>query len=341
MDRKMTTNRRDFLRDASFITAGAAVGTQLLTSSGNRVAEAAPPPKKQMGLQVYSLRGDLHKDRPAGLARLAKLGFTELELFSYNESGMFVDTKDAAPISPEEYKKRADDAGLKIVSSHCYAPGLAGPFQDATTGYSKATVTKWEEFFKKAADIHAKIGVSYLLQAGMADCENMDHVKFQCDLFNRIGEITKTAGLKFGYHNHSGEFRNIPCYVVPSRNDVHVPGRYPHVNNFEKFIIEGTDPGLVLFELDVYWAVVGIQDPLEWFSRYPDRFRLMHIKDRWIIGASGVMNFENIFKKAYEIGIQHYFVEIEANTNDPKASQWHAVEESAQYIRNASFVKAM
>jgi sugar phosphate isomerase/epimerase len=335
----MINNRRDFLKDASFVAAGAVAGSELLSSSGHSVAEAAPAPGKQMGLQVYSLRSELFKDRRGGLARLAQLGFTELELFSYDETGMFVDNPGTAPISPADYKKMADDAGLKIISSHVYAPGLSGPFQEATTGYSKATVTKWEEFFKKAAETHAKIGVSYLLQAGMGDVANMDQVKFQCDLFNHIGGIVKAAGVKFGYHNHSGEFRSIPCYVVPNKNDAHVPGRFPHDDNFEKFIIEGTDPGLVMFEMDCYWTVVGLQDPLEWFSRYPDRIRLMHIKDRWIVGASGVMNFENIFKKAYEIGIQHFFVEIEANRRDPKASQWHAVEESAKYIREAPFVK--
>jgi sugar phosphate isomerase/epimerase len=94
----------------------------------------------------------------------------------------------------------------------------------------------------------------------------------------------------------------------------------------------------VIFEFDVYWAVVGVQDPLEWFTRYPDRFELMHIKDRWIIGASGMMNFENIFKKAYEIGIKHYFIEIEANPNS-NAGQWYAIEESAKYIQKAPFVK--
>lgn len=52
-----------------------------------------------------------------------------------------------------------------------------------------------------------------------------------------------------------------------------------------------------MFELDVYWAVMGQQDPVEWMENYPNRFKLLHIKDRWIIGDSGMMNFPNIFKK--------------------------------------------
>ena len=48
-------------------------------------------------------------------------------------------------------------------------------------------------------------------------------------------------------------------------------------------------------------------------ENYPNRFKLLHIKDRWIIGDSGMMNFPNIFKKAYEIGILGYYVELEGD----------------------------
>lgn len=327
----MPTRRRDFLKKASLLAAGSVAGTQL----SNQAAAIAAPAKKQMGLQTYSLRHHLNKDLKGGLARLSKLGYNELELYGFNhrhDKDMFGDptTKDPVFIAPADYQKMADDAGIKLVSSHLY-----GPFDD----FTKETSNKVLDWFKKAADIHAKIGIKYLLQAGMTDVKNMDQVKFMCDTYNRIGEATKAVGIQFAYHNHSGEFRTIPYYVVPARSDIHVPGRYPQVNNFEKYAIEGTDPDLVSFELDCYWTVVGVNDPLEWFSKYPNRFKMMHIKDRWIIGASGVMNFPNIFKKAYEIGIQHYFIEIEANPEEKKLTQWDAVEASAKYIQSASFVK--
>ena len=67
--------------------------------------------------------------------------------------------------------------------------------------------------------------------------------------------------------------------------------------------MKNTDPDKVMFELDVYWTVMGQQDPIEWMTNYADRIKLLHIKDRWIINDSGMMNFPNIFKKAYEIGV--------------------------------------
>ena len=92
-----------------------------------------------------------------------------------------------------------------------------------------------------------------------------------------------------------------------------------------------------MFELDVYWAVMGQQDPIEWLENYPDRFKLLHIKDRWIIGASGMMNFANIFKKGYENKIIGYYVELEGDRKG--RPQFLGVEESAKYLQSASFVQ--
>ena len=64
----------------------------------------------------------------------------------------------------------------------------------------------------------------------------------------------------------------------------------------------------------------------------------MHVKERWMVGASGIMTFENIFKNAFEIGTRHCLIHLEDDKN-PDPTQWHAVEESAKYIQNAPFVK--
>ena len=64
---------------------------------------------------------------------------------------------------------------------------------------------------------------------------------------------------------------------------------------------------------------------------------LLHIKDRWIIGDSGMMNFPNIFKKAYEIGILGYYVELEGDKKG--RTQFEGVEKSAAYLQAAPFVK--
>ena len=83
--------------------------------------------------------------------------------------------------------------------------------------------------------------------------------------------------------------------------------------------------------------MIGDQDPCEWITEHSDRIKLLHIKDRWIIGASGMMNFANIFKKGYENKIIGYYVELEGDRKG--RPQFLGVEESAKYLQSASFVQ--
>ena len=80
--------------------------------------------------------------------------------------------------------------------------------------------------------------------------------------FNQMGSTLKGRGLKLGFHSHSGEF--VPLGGGKTGMDV--------------FVSE-TDPSLVTFEMDLGWARVASQDPVQWFDRYPNRFRLWHVKD--------------------------------------------------------------
>lgn len=315
------TNRRSFLRNISLLTLGGMISRNV--TAANQAAPmdivdavSAATGKKQMGLQTYSLGQELLKDLPNGLNRLAKMGYTELEIFGYKEdSGTFGDYSrdNTIFITPKDYKKMVDDSGMKITSSHL-TPMLRE--------YTKENMTKFDDFWKKATDIHAELGVKFMVQPSLPNIESEDDAKVVCDIFNRAGEITKKAGISWGYHNHSREFIR-----VPEKDGAYI----------EEMFLKYTDPDKVLFELDVYWAVMGQQDPLEWLENYPDRFKLLHIKDRWIIGDSGMMNFPNIFKKAYEIGILGYYVELERDRKG--RTQFEGVEASAQYLQKASFVK--
>ena len=89
--------------------------------------------------------------------------------------------------------------------------------------------------------------------------------------------------------------------------------------------------------MDVYWTVMGQADPLEYFEKYPTRFPLLHIKDRLVLGQSGMMNFENIFNKAYANGLSTYFVEIEKVKAN--MTQFEGVKQCFDYLIRAPFVK--
>lgn len=331
------TDRRTFLRNFSLLTLGG-IATQKLTASA-----AKPGPmvdavsaatnidaKKRMGLQTYSLGQELLQDMPNGLNRLAKMGFTDLEIFGYREdSGKFgdYDPKNTTFIAAKDYKKMTDDAGLKISSSH---------LTPSVREYTKENMPKFEEFWKKATDIHAELGVASMVQPSLPHIENEDDAKRVCDIFNRAGEITKTAGILWGYHNHHFEFKRVLKAGEKAEKDPN-PWATPKGTFIEELFLKNTDPDKVMFELDVYWTVMGQQDPVEWMENYPDRYKLLHIKDRWILGDSGMMNFPNIFKKAYEIGIIGYYVELEGDKKG--RTQFEGVEKSAKYLQTSSFLK--
>lgn len=74
--------------------------------------------------------------------------------------------------------------------------------------------------------------------------------------------------------------------------------------------------------MDIYWVVTGAQDPILWLKKYPNRFRLCHIKDRKknipitereasVDVGTGSIDFSKILHVARNSGMQYYIVEQE------------------------------
>ncbi len=181
-----------------------------------------------------------------------------------------------------DFKKYMDELGMTLVSSHCD--------------------TK-KDFEKKAAEA-AAIGVSYLITPYLGAQKKMDDWKKIAADFNKNGEICKKAGLRYAYHNHAYSFETLE-------------GQIP-----QDYILANTDAGLVDYEMDIYWVVTGGKDPIEYLKKYPNRFRLCHVKDRsktlpateqdasCDLGT-GSIDFSKILKVAQENGMQYYIVEQE------------------------------
>ena len=102
-------------------------------------------------------------------------------------------------------------------------------------------------------------------------------------------------------------------------------------------MLNNTDPALVFFEMDVYWAVRGKAAPCNYFRKYPGRFTLLHIKDVSEVGQSGFVGFDAIFKNADVAGMKHYIVEMEASG---VGDIMETCRISADYLKEADFVKA-
>ncbi|MDR1624612.1 MAG: sugar phosphate isomerase/epimerase [Tannerellaceae bacterium] len=318
-------NRRDFLKKASLLTAGGLlVGNSGSTNAANAVSAPVVSAKKKLGLQIYSLQKELYDDVPKRMNELKEMGYVNLELAGYNKGKI-------SDVDMMAFKKMAEDAGLKIISSHVN-PTIEGvPF---LMEYKRDIFSQVSDYWKQAAADHVKLGCKFLVQPMMPMCRTYDEALTVCEFFNEAGKICKNAGLIYGYHNHHMEFQRL---IKPGDEGKAQSPWTPVGDQVEDIFIANTDPSLVCFELDVYWTVRGGNDPLEYLQKHPDRIKAVHIKDTAVLGQSGLLNFENIFNQMYKNGIQDYFVELEHMPGG--RTQFEGVKDCAAYLEKAPFVR--
>ncbi len=333
-------NRRDFLKGASLLSLGALAACN---AKGNApaaapAAAAAVAGSKTLGLQIYTLGQELYQGNLAdNFKKIAGMGIKHIELAGYDAS----DSK-IGGVEMMEFKKTVEDAGMKIVSSHVNPPALfagaagredrsgnAGKFNSAM----KNTIV---ESFKKIADDHAKLGCKYVIQPmmPMSGIETIDSAKAFADILNATGEVCKAAGVQFGYHNHDMEF--VP--VTEKYSEPYLPTVLHRKQGqaIMDIFMDNTAPENCCFELDVYWTVMGKNDPVAWMQKRADRIKMLHIKDFMVLGQSGAMNFQKIFEQFYANGMQYFFIEIEDITS---GKQFERLQASADFLNGSSFVK--
>ena len=226
----------------------------------------------RIGIQLYSLRRALAKDFDRTLARVAEIGYAEVEFAGYYDR------------TPTQVKAVLERTGLSAPSAH-------------------VPISFLRENWTRTLDEARIMGHRYLIVAWIPEEERTtpDGVKRVAELFEGAGAEAKAAGLKLGFHNHDVDF-------VPVQGD---GGRVPF-----DLLLEKTDPGHLVFELDLYWIIKAGRDPLAYFDRYPGRFELVHVKDsagppehRMVDVGRGTLDFRRIFARRREAGIRHFFVE--------------------------------
>lgn len=200
-----------------------------------------------------------------------------------------------------EFKKHMDELGLNLVSSHCNDTG------NLTT-------------FEQKAAAAGEIGMKYLICAYKGPQKSLDNFKKFVDEFNACGEIAKKHGLRFAYHNHDYSFKPMDG-VVP-----------------QDLMMEGTNPDIVDFEMDMYWTVAAGIDPVAYMDKHPNRFKLVHVKDltktatgheSCVIGK-GTIDYKSLLPKVAKRGVQHMIVEQEAYTG---TNELDAARDDAAYVK--------
>lgn len=275
---------------------------------------------KNIGIQLYSVMDAVNKDPQASVERLAGMGYKAFELVQWGGNPLVFG------LPAEEFKALCDKNSVKIISTHSSIQ------EDAAK--EEEIMQRWRKLF----EIQKACGGKYFVIPSYEVDYTVKDVQRMCDYFNRVGKIAAEYGLKLGYHNHDGEYKKL------KDSD----------NVMWEYLVENTDPKYVCFELDVYWCTKGGKNPVEYLKKYPKRIELLHIKDEFVIGESGTIDFEGVFTQFYKNGMKDYFVEIEIpqalrekkKADDSQETQDQIMEEmfeaarkSAEYLKNASFVK--
>jgi sugar phosphate isomerase/epimerase len=253
VDEKTKLNRRGFVGAATGAAAAASLGpwTPIASGGGGRGRRGGRLlPRNNIGIQLFTVR-----DQVASLGfeevfrRLSRIGYREIEFAGYNAQGR--------RWSNQELRRLLRRYGLRGIGSH------VNYHSNNPTAYSFTTQ------LEQVLDDAEEIGLPYIGTAsspGARYGETVEGYRRAAEDFNRFGAAARARGMRFYQHNHSGEFA-----VQNGRRLYDV-------------ILEETDPRLVFFELDIFWAYVGQSrfpgfKPHEYPWEMPERFPLFHVKD--------------------------------------------------------------
>ncbi len=133
-------------------------------------------------------------------------------------------------------------------------------------------------------------------------------------VFNAAGKVLAANGLSLCYHPHGYEFRP-----------------YEKETLFD-YLVKNFDSKYINFEMDVFWVKHPGQDPVALLKKYPNRFLLMHLKDRKpgtignqngqadvetnVVLGKGDVGIAEIMKASKKAGVKHFFIEDESSRSE-------------------------
>lgn len=263
--------------------------------------------KKEVCIQLYSVRDLLKSDADLEpvLKQLAEMGYTSVEAANYNDGKFY-------GMAPADFKALVEKYGMSVLSSH-----TTRALTDEEL--AKGDLTEALAWWNKCIADHKAAGMKYIVTPWMSVPKTIKDLQTYCDYYNEVGKRCREAGLKYGYHNHNHEFQKVEGKEV-----------------MLDYMLQHTNPENVFFQMDVYWVVRGQSSPVDYFTKYPGRFTMLHIKDHREIGQSGMVGYDAIFRNADKAGTQDIVAEIEQYSYPVMES----VKQSLDYLLDAPFVKA-
>lgn len=290
-------NRRTFIRTTSATTLA-------LTQVGSVFAlEADNAYRKNIGIQLYTLRNELGKDAAGTLKQVAAAGYKQVELYGFpNADAMIAGAK---------------DAGLAIHSAHFEWDSVVNPKDAAMSD------------FLKILDKAKNLGLSHLVIPYLQEPnrKTLDDYKKVAENSNRAASLAKSAGIQLSYHNHSFEFE--PKAGGKSGYDVFIEEFSPEMHfELDVFWVKATgiEPVDLIKKLSGRVSQLhlkdlknGIQTPFFAGNLPPDAFQEL---------GDGIIPMEPILVAAAAAGVKHCHVEQDQS---PDALQ--SIRQSMEFLR--------
>jgi sugar phosphate isomerase/epimerase len=261
------TTRRDFLKTVGVLGAGAMALNAF--PSCNR--------KKEIGLQLYTLRDTVGKDTQAVLRQVSDIGYNHIEPYSFD--GNFFG------IPALEFRKMTDDLGLRITCTH--------------TGINAQNADAYLEAAGKA-------GLEYIvLPSPMGrKTDTADDYRRMAGEMNQIGERARQTGIRFGYHNHDHEFKSDGNGVF---YDILLRETSPELVCFQLDIFwiikAGYDPIPYFKKYPGRFALWHVKD--------------MDAEGESTVIGNGSIDYREIFTFADLAGLDYFYVEQESYSTSP------------------------
>jgi sugar phosphate isomerase/epimerase len=288
-------NRRNFL--------GTITAATLLT---HRLGFAADDHKiEKIGLQLYTVRDLMKQDFDGTLAKVAAVGYKELEFAGYFDH------------SPKDVRAAVDRHGLTAPSAHIDYKNLGDKFPEVI----------------EAAKV---VGHDYLVNPWIDEeiRKQPDGWRHAAETFNRAGEACKKAGIQFAYHNHWFEFLpvngKLPYDLLLTECD---PDLVKMELDLCWITVGGQDPLRYFNQYPGRFPLVHVKD----VKRVPPvtaggaQDFGSSMKDMTEVG-SGIIDWKKIFAQSDKAGIKHYFVE-----HDNPKKPLDSIKKSYDYLARLRF----
>jgi sugar phosphate isomerase/epimerase len=264
----------------------------------------------RVGLQLYTVRDLMKKDFEGTIAKVAQVGYKEVEFAGY-------------------FGKSSQDVRKILDANQLASPSEHVPYE--------TVAKKWPETLEAAHTLGQTFVVCPWIEVSQR--KEADGWKRAAELFNHAGEEAQKAGIQFAYHNHAFEFEPSQALGGKLPYDFLLAETDPKLVKLEMDLcwitVGGHDPLEYFNRYQGRFPLVHVKD---WSTKGPGgndyggatgaASKPGHIVDP----GQGEVDFKRVFAQSGKAGIQHYFVE-----NDEPKSPFDDLKISYDYLAKLKF----